>query len=143
MSSSRGCAVAVLLTLLASGVTAQEMSNAQRDVWLLEEAYWRYVTANDIESYKSLWHKDFVGWPGGAPAPVGDANIADWIGEMHGDSTRRYDYALRRIAVVPFGDDIVVTHELVEYRLREGRTPKGDTLMRYSRGAGGSSPEQQ
>ena len=41
MSSSRGCAVAVLVTLLASGVTAQEMSNAQRDVWLLEESYWR------------------------------------------------------------------------------------------------------
>lgn len=63
MSSSRGCAVAVLVTLLASGVTAQEMSSAQRDVWLLEESYWRYVTANDIESYKSLWHEDFVGWP--------------------------------------------------------------------------------
>ena len=79
---SRGCVVVVLLTLVVSGVNAQETSDAQRDVWLLEEAYWSYVAANDIESYKSLWHKDFVGWPGGAPAPVGDANIADWIGEM-------------------------------------------------------------
>ena len=45
-----------------------------------------------------------------APAPVGVGNIADWIVEMHADSARRYDYELRRIAVVAFGDDIVVTH---------------------------------
>ena len=99
-----------VLLFLVSDASAQPLSEAQQDVWRLEEAYWDYVAANDIEGFKSLWHPDFVGWPGGAPAPVGVANIADWIEELHRDPARRYDYELRRVAVVPFGDDVMVTY---------------------------------
>lgn len=40
----------------ASGQTADEQA-----VWKLEEDYWRYVQAGDVESYVQLWHADFVG----------------------------------------------------------------------------------
>ena len=54
-------------------------------VWQLEEAYWRYVKANDLEGYRTLWDERFVGWPGFAEHPVGKANITDWIPPLHAD----------------------------------------------------------
>ena len=70
----------VLLLLPALGA-AREMNAEESEaaVWQLEEAYWRYVKANDLEGYRTLWDERFVGWPGFAEHPVGKANITDWI----------------------------------------------------------------
>jgi len=40
------------------------------EVWALEEAYWRYLKAGDVENYVTLWHEDFIGWPCDQPHPL-------------------------------------------------------------------------
>jgi len=40
-----------------------QMSPEQLEVWSGEEAYWQFVNSGDGESYLTLWHEDFVGWP--------------------------------------------------------------------------------
>lgn len=45
----------------------------------MEEKYWQYVRDGDVEKYLSLWHDDFVGWPGDAVHPSRKANIGYWV----------------------------------------------------------------
>lgn len=99
----------VLLLLPALGA-AREMNAEESEaaVWQLEEAYWRYVKANDLEGYRTLWDERFVGWPGFAEHPVGKANITDWIPPLHTDPDRLYDYRVQKEAVRAFGDSVVV-----------------------------------
>lgn len=81
-------------------------------VWHLEEAYWEYVKANDLEGYRTLWDERFVGWPGFSDSPLGKAQIADWIVPLHANPKERYDCELTKKAVRAFGD-VVVAHYLV------------------------------
>ena len=108
------------IRLLAIGLvlglpgTALAQTNADEEaVWALEEAYWGYVEANDIESYRALWDERFVGWPGGSAAPVEKSEIANWIVPLHADPTRVFKVDLERKAVRAFGD-LVVTHLLYQ-----------------------------
>ena len=79
------CALLLLPALGAAREMNAEESEAA--VWQLEEAYWRYVKANDLDGYRTLWDERFVGWPGFAEHPVGKANITHtW--QRRGDSWR-------------------------------------------------------
>lgn|SRR5262249_48229972 len=78
--------LAVSVFLLAGGPAARsaemprsEESADDRAIWDLERAYWRYVEANDLQSYARLWHEAFVGWPSVSAAPVSKDHITDWI----------------------------------------------------------------
>lgn len=42
-----------------------DLTPEEQAVWQMEEAYWRYVQAGDVEHYVTLWHERFVGWPCG------------------------------------------------------------------------------
>ncbi|RPH93072.1 MAG: nuclear transport factor 2 family protein [Lysobacterales bacterium] len=112
----------VLLLLPALGA-AREMNAEESEaaVWQLEEAYWRYVKANDLEGYRTLWDERFVGWPGFAEHPVGKANITDWIPPLHADPDRLYDYRVQKEAVRAFGDSVVVHYFYWESR-RDAKT---------------------
>jgi hypothetical protein len=35
----------------------------KKSVWKLEETYWQFVKAGDVDHYRTLWHDDFIGWP--------------------------------------------------------------------------------
>lgn len=62
----------------ASSIPAPE-SAAEKTIWDLEHSYWHYVEANDLTSYRRLWHADFLGWPTMSAAPVHKDHITDWI----------------------------------------------------------------
>ena len=38
-----------------------DLTPEEQAVWQMEEAYWRYVQAGDVEHYATLWHERFVG----------------------------------------------------------------------------------
>jgi ketosteroid isomerase-like protein len=76
-------------------------------VWSLEEAYWRYVKAGDVESYVKLWHDDFIGWPCGQEHPKRKASIGDWVKEVR-DKRISVEYELTREGDAQFGDVVVV-----------------------------------
>ena len=72
-----------LITLFATGCASAQNSLtdsiAEQEVWALEDAYWAYAGAGDVENYLTLWHDDFVGWFCEAPAPSRKANIGNWV----------------------------------------------------------------
>ena len=92
-----------LVALITSPVLAQ-----QDEVWTMEENYWRYVKAGDVEKYLTLWHDEFVGWPCSASQPSRKTNIGDWVREIR-DEQVQVTYELRREAIQYFGN-VAVAH---------------------------------
>lgn len=83
---------------------------AAAEVWALEDAYWRYVQAGDVDWYLSLWHDKFIGWPCGSEHPGDKSNIGDWVKRIR-DEKVRYRYAVTQEATVEFRDVIVVYYQ--------------------------------
>ena len=104
--------VILLLSFLVSQVAYSDEAADEEAVWALEEAYWVYVTNNDIDGYLTLWDEDFVGWPSFSKTPSGKETIASWIPPLHDNPSEIYDYEFVREAVRAFGD-VVVVHYLV------------------------------
>jgi len=109
--------VGVLLT--APLFAAQPAAN-EKQVWSLEDNYWRYVQANDLDRYRTLWNSDFLGWPLASPEPVHKDHITDWI-TAHtsvGETLKSYD--LERLVAQATGDYVTVA-----YRVRLTWVEKG------------------
>jgi ketosteroid isomerase-like protein len=75
--------VTVFFTLLvaicaATPARAQQPDNEQA-VWKMETTYWEDVKALDLDSYRNLWHENFVGWPYSSSQPARKDHITDWI----------------------------------------------------------------
>jgi hypothetical protein len=98
----------LFLLLLPQLGLAKDLTPDESAVWQLEETYWQYVKANDLDAYRTLWDERFVGWPSFSERPVGKANITDWIPPLHEDPALRYDYRLQKEAVRAFDDSIAV-----------------------------------
>lgn len=113
--------ILLFLLLLPLTSVARDLTSDEAAVWHLEEAYWQYVKANDLDSYRTLWDENFVGWPSFAERPLGKANIADWIPPLHEDPARLFDFRLQKEAVRAFGDS-VVAHYLVWESWRDAGT---------------------
>lgn len=96
--------VAVFAALLGPAVAQGQ----QDPVWQMEESYWRYVQAGDIERYASLWHEDFVAWPSFAAKPVREGAEENWLRQIK-DRGLKVSYQLRREAVQYFGH-VAVAH---------------------------------
>jgi len=98
---------------LALSASAAEQTDAERAVWKLEEAYWRYVKAGDVEAYIALWHDDFVGWPCFSWTPTDKAGVGNWVREIR-DNRWTLNYTFRPLASRTFGH-VVVVHYAAEY----------------------------
>ncbi len=125
---------AVLLGVL--GFAPSSLS-AQRDemtdeIWTLEEQYWQYVEAGDIESYITLWHDDFVGWPCSNLHPSGVENIADWLRVIR-DEGVRVSFELHLEALQHFGDVAVVHYSSpIIRRYPDGRVTGEGRLLKFT-----------
>ena len=69
VSGTRSMLLAVAGLCAALPAVAQQSANEQA-VWKLETAYWNDVKAVDLDAYRALWHRDFVGWPYSSAQPV-------------------------------------------------------------------------
>lgn len=74
----RTAPLVLVAVLLSSALFAQRSADEDK-VWSQEQAYWKYVQANDLEHYRGLWNADFLGWPSVSPEPLRKAQITDWI----------------------------------------------------------------
>ena len=101
-------AAVLLVTPLFAG---QPVAN-EKEVWPLEETYWRCVQANYLERYRTLWDRDFVGWPLSSPEPVYKEHITDWITAhtSQGETLKSYD--LERLAARATGDYVTVAYRV-------------------------------
>ncbi len=99
---------AVMLVVGASSLFAQQSAEEQA-VWKLEHAYWEYVKANDLVSYRSLWHENFVGWPRTSACPARKDHITDWIAGYTSKGMHLSSYELKPAESQATGG-IVVTY---------------------------------
>ena len=77
------------------------------EVWAMEESYWRYVKAADVEKYLTLWNKDFRGWPCADEHPATKVNISDWVRDIR-DKKVRFTSALSKEGATSVGGVVVV-----------------------------------
>ena len=100
-----------MLTALLAVAGAARAADAEDPgvaaVWQLEEDYWRYVKAGDVESYVKLWHDDFIGWPCGQVHPKRKDSIGEWVRKVR-DERISLQYELTREGHQRFGDVVVV-----------------------------------
>ncbi len=96
---------------------AQNLSPEQREVWSMEEAYWRYYNDGDVERYMTLWHDDFIGWPDGFDQPTRKDGIRQSFQRNVADGWTLTE--LRVEGVQLFGG-IAVTHYVASGGLRDG-----------------------
>lgn len=87
------------------------VEQTKNEVWQLEENYWKYVKANDLKSYLSLWDDNFIGYPGNNNI-TGKDHITDWIVAMHKENTGQYNYELDRKVVNVFGDIAIAIYDV-------------------------------
>ena len=83
------------------------------EVWQLEENYWKYVKANDLRSYLTLWDDNFIGYPTNNNI-TGKEHITDWITDMYKDKSRKFDYELTRKVENVFGDIVIVLYDVTQ-----------------------------
>ena len=99
--------LAVVLVLAAASAVAQ--SSAQEEaVWKLERTYWESVAALDLETYKSLWHANFVGWPWSSATPSRIGQVKAWIDDYTSKGLRLHSYTLKPAATQVTGNIVVV-----------------------------------
>jgi hypothetical protein len=123
----KGICIALLLTLNASAAFAGQ-SAEEKAVWKLEHAYWQYVKSVDLEAYKNLWHRDFVGWPSSSATPVRKDRITDWITNAQKKGLRLKWYKLEP-AASQATENVVVTHYwLTELWVNKEGSGKPDTI---------------
>ena len=108
----RGICLAFAVLLFASLAFAQQTPEEQA-VWKLEHNYWEFVKANDLTSYRNLWHEKFVGWPQSSAAPAHKEHITDWITAYTSKGEKLRQYTIKE-AASQLTDNIVVTHYWVK-----------------------------
>ncbi len=99
------------LLLLAVPLVAQ-MTDFSTAVWQQEEAYWKFVKANDLEGYRSLWHSNFLGWPSVSAEPLGKGQITDWITSHTSKGGSLKDYQLERLKIQVTGGIVTTTYRV-------------------------------
>jgi ketosteroid isomerase-like protein len=77
----KSISLAVALIISVGSTFAAKESAEERAVWEQEQSYWKYVQAGDLESYRKLWHPNFVGWPNSSARPKSKNHITDWIAD--------------------------------------------------------------
>ena len=102
----------VALVFAATPIFAASSSAEEKAVWSLEDSYWRYVEANDLEHYRTLWHSDFLGWPSTSAEPANKDHITEWIAAhtSRGETLKSYD--LERLAAQVSGEHVTVAYRV-------------------------------
>jgi ketosteroid isomerase-like protein len=134
--------VALLAAPIFAGQSATDGKppTDENKVWPLEDTYWRYVQADDLEHYRTLWHKNFLGWPLSTPEPVRRDHITDWITAHTSAGETLKSYELERLAAQATGDDVTLAYRVHMTWIGNDGVAK-PTILRvihtWRRGAGG------
>lgn len=89
--------ILILLIIINGIASAQTTEEIKNEVWQRELQYWQLVEKDDTTAYKTLWHKDFIGYPGNDTS--NKSHIANWIGDLFKDKDIKYTVDLHKKAV--------------------------------------------
>jgi ketosteroid isomerase-like protein len=126
LPAMRNAACALLIGICFSPTApALDFTPDEQAVWQMEEQYWRDVQAGDVESYLTLWHENFVGWPCFAWEPSDKSNIGGWVRDIR-DNHWKLTYQLRPYSVRVTGD-VATALYAAEYITEYGDGTKSGT----------------
>jgi len=130
MNRSARLVVTVVGGLLATAATARSRASDVDEVWAMEDTYWRYVKAGDVEKYRTLWNDGFRGWPCHNEHPATKAEIGDWVREIR-DGKITFDYTLTREGASNVGGVVVVYYKTpMIWKYADGRVDGRTELWR-------------
>ena len=99
-------------------------------VWAMEDTYWRYVKAGDVENYRTLWDDGFRGWPCHTEHPSAKDSIDTWVREIR-DGKITFDYNLTREGASNVGGAVVVFYKTpMIWKYADGRVDGRTELWR-------------
>lgn len=91
-----------------------DKATLEDEAWHMEELYWQYVQNNDTITYKTLWHEDFIGYPGFGDGTADKSGIAIWIPKLHADPNQKFSYQLYKKASNSIDDVVMVFYDADE-----------------------------
>lgn len=100
------------VVLLTSALFAMPPAADADQVWSLENSYWQYVKANDLQQYRTLWHASFLGWPSISPEPLRKDHITDWITARTSKGETLKSYDLERLTTQVTDNMATVTYRV-------------------------------
>jgi acylphosphatase len=118
MNSAAMCVCAIVVGIVSlvglhRPTPTAAQSRGVAEVWALEDDYWRFVKAGDVESYVKLWHEKFVGWPCNLDHPVRKSAIGDWVREIR-DKKIKVASTFTREGAQDFGNIVVVHYRFTK-----------------------------
>jgi ketosteroid isomerase-like protein len=110
-AASLRCVLILFAVALSAAMPAlSQQSDNEKAVWKLESSYWAYVKAVDLDSYRALWHENFVGWPSANSQPVRKDHITDWITARTDKGEWLQWFSLEPAASQSTGDMVVTSY---------------------------------
>jgi ketosteroid isomerase-like protein len=110
--------VAVSGPMMLPAAENNGLSEIEREVWALEEAYisaFKNARHNEIAS---MLHRDFLGWPRESERPSEKSDVARFLKENY-PQPLELSFELNRAGIRVSGD-VVITHYLVIIRGEDG-----------------------
>ena len=107
--------ILLFVALCAAMPALSQQSDNEKAVWKLETTYWEDVKALDLDSYKSLWHENFVGWPYVSSQPVRKNHITAWITAYTDKGLRLQWFSLQQAASQSTGETVVTHYWLTAF----------------------------
>ncbi len=98
----------LLAAICAAAPARAQQTDNEKAVWKLETTYWEDVKVLDLESYRNLWHENFVGWPYSNSQPARKDHITDWI-KAHTDKRETLAWFELKPADSRATENVVVT----------------------------------
>jgi Domain of unknown function (DUF4440) len=101
----------MLILLVLAYPSFSQSAKVKDEVWKLEEQYWKYVQAQDLTNYRTLWHDDFLGYPSNNII-TGKDHITDWIADLYKDKNKTFSIELVRKVENVFDDIVIVLYDV-------------------------------
>jgi len=121
ISISKVTFIALLLMtpfLLCAQVVDSEWSEAEQEIWALEERYMTAFKDGDVAGLNAFLHADFLGWPSYSSDPVARAPALESVSALHESLVIR-TVEIRPRAIHVSGK-IALVHYLVVLETEEG-----------------------
>jgi hypothetical protein len=104
--------VVAMIGFLGPMPVSAESQNVS-EVWAREDDYWRFVKAGDVESYVTLWHEKFIGWPCDEDHPMRKSSIGGWVQQIR-DKKITVTSVLTHEGAEDFGTVVVVHYRFTK-----------------------------
>lgn len=108
--------------LLSGNSSAQQWTDAQKEVWAGVEKYWDAPAKGDVQGFLSYFDDSYMGWNYLSRVPQSKANTSKWIeNEMKNNSTILYNITPLTIWVK---GDFAYVHYTYSQLTKENKTGK-------------------